>query len=291
MTHDGSSRPAMGVLGAGVMGRGIAEVGLARGCDVVLVDVSQDALGTARASIALSLARARRKDAGAVDANEGLSRLTLSTHLADLAGCTIVVEAVREVYEEKADLVRSLDSVVAPDAVIASNTSSIPVTRLAAASAHPSRVLGLHFFNPAPTMPVVELIPTPLSAQFVVDGARQFAEQVLGKTVVLAPDRSGFLVNALLVPYLLSAVRALQDGTASRDQIDAAMTGACGMPMGPLRLCDLIGLDTLVLVSDSLFAEHRGPEFVAPPLLRRYAEAGLLGRKSGRGFYDYASTP
>lgn len=281
-------RPAIGIIGAGVMGGGIAELAVARGCDVILVDVSGQALAAAHARIAASLERARAKQESASDPSEVLSRLRTSTSLDDVAGRRLVIEAVRESYDDKATLIHQLDKVLAGNAVIASNTSSIPITRIAASSVSPGRVVGLHFFNPAPVMPVVELIGTPVSDDDALESTRSFAADVLGKTVVGAPDRAGFLVNALLVPYLLSAVRSLQNGVAAREEIDDAMTGACGMPMGPLRLCDLIGIDTLVLVADSLYAEHRSPEFVAPPLLRRHAEAGLLGRKSGRGFYEYA---
>lgn len=285
---DPTTSPAIGVVGAGVMGVGIAELAAARGYDVVLIDVTPTALEIARARMTASLERARARTTDAPEPLEALARLRTGTEVRDLADCPLVIEAVRESYDDKAALIRQLDAVVASDAVIASNTSSIPITRIAAASSSPERVVGLHFFNPAPAMPVVELIGTPLAAEAALEAARVFAADGLGKTVVRAPDRSGFLVNALLVPYLLSAARSLQDGVASREEIDDAMTGACGMPMGPLRLCDLIGLDTLVLVADSLYAEHRSAEFVAPSLLRRHAEAGLLGRKAGRGFYEYA---
>lgn len=288
---DGPAALRIGVVGAGVMGGGIAQLAAVRGCQVVLVDVSADALDAARGRMEASARRAQAQGPGSPHPEGLLARLSVSTDLSALARCSLVVEAVRETYEDKASVVQALDGVLARDAVIASNTSSIPITRIAASSAVPERVVGLHFFNPAPVMPVVELIGTPLTDDGALAAARSFAADVLGKTVVAAPDRAGFLVNALLVPYLLSAVRSLQDGVASRAEIDDAMTGACGMPMGPLRLCDLIGIDTLVLVADSLYAEHRSAEFVAPSLLRRHAEAGLVGRKSGRGFYEYAATP
>jgi 3-hydroxybutyryl-CoA dehydrogenase len=201
-----------------------------------------------------------------------------------------VIEAIRESLDAKAALLRDVDALVPPHALVLTNTSSIPVVRLARTTARPGRFLGLHFFNPAPVMPLVEVVPTLLTEEWATSRAEEFAGGVLGKRVIRAQDRPGFVVNALLVPYLLSAVRMLENATATRDDIDEGMVAGCGMAMGPLRLCDLIGLDTLVLVAESLYAEHLDPAYAPPSLLRRYVDAGWLGRKSGRGFYDYETS-
>ena len=217
------------------------------------------------------------------------TRLTFSLDVSDLADCPIVIEAIREDVADKIALFRALDKVLEPTAVVATNTSSIPVAKLAAATDQPGRVLGLHFFNPVPLMPLVEVIPSLLTEGWAVERADAFVREVLGKDVIRARDRAGFVVNAILVPYLLSAIRSLEHGVASRDDIDKGLVGGCGMPMGPLRLCDLIGLDTLLLVADSLYSEHLDPAFVPPALLRRHVDAGWLGRKSDRGFYEYGA--
>lgn len=278
----------LGVVGSGVMGAGIAEVGAKGGCSVVVVDSVDAALERASAGMRRSLDKAAAAGKVAEPVDAILARVTFTTDLAALADREIVIEAIREAIDDKIDLIERLDAVVADDAIIATNTSSIPVARLGAASANPGRVLGLHFFNPVPLMPLVEVVASLLTDQTAADRAYAFCVDVLGKKAIRAADRSGFVVNAILVPYLLTAIRSLQNGVASRDDIDEGMVGGCGMPMGPLRLCDMIGLDTMLLVSQTLYAEHLDPGYAPPALLRRHVEAGLLGRKSGRGFYDYA---
>jgi 3-hydroxybutyryl-CoA dehydrogenase len=278
----------LGVVGCGVMGAGIAEVGAKAGCDVVVVDAFADALDKAKARMAASLAKAEAAGKLSEPADAISARIRWSTDLADLADREFVTEAIRETIEDKAALVRQLDEILAPDAIIATNTSSIPVAQIAAASAHPGRVLGTHYFNPVPVMPLVEVVAAIQTDPDVADRTHAFCADVLGKKVIRAKDRSGFVVNALLVPYLLDAIRSLENGVASAEDIDEGMVGGCGMPMGPLRLCDMIGLDTMLLVAQSLYAEHLELRFAPPALLKRHVEAGMLGRKSGRGFYDYS---
>ncbi len=219
-----------------------------------------------------------------------LERLHFATDYADLADRDLVIEAVVESEAEKLQVFAMLDKAVeSPDAILASNTSSIPIMKLAMATGRPASVIGLHFFNPVPIMHLVELVTSLLTSDETKQRAEQFAGDVLGKHVVWSQDRAGFIVNALLVPYLLSAVRMLESGFATAADIDAGMVEGCAHPMGPLRLCDLIGLDTVVAVADSLYAEFKEPLYASPPLLSRMVEAGLLGRKTGRGFWDYRS--
>jgi 3-hydroxybutyryl-CoA dehydrogenase len=273
------------------MGAGIAEVAARAGCPVVLVDIDAGALAAAQERIRASLTRAESKGRLAEPVDVVAGRLSFSEDLRSLAGSTIVIEAIRESLPDKLDLIQRLDGVVAEPTVLASNTSSIPISQLAAGSRTPGRVVGLHFFNPVPAMPLVELVPSVLTDAVTSERARTFAAGVLGKQVINAPDRAGFVVNAILVPYLLSAIRSLQDGVATREEIDAGMVGGCGMPMGPLALCDLIGLDTMQYVADSLYREYLAPAYAAPSLLRRHVDAGLLGRKTGRGFFTYQPEP
>jgi 3-hydroxybutyryl-CoA dehydrogenase len=283
------SNQVMGVIGSGTMGMGIAEVGARGGWSVIVVDTESAALTRARTAIEASLGRA--VSSGKLDTvvDDVMARLTFTQDLADLAPCTFVLEAIRENLDDKVTVFRALDTILDESTVIATNTSSIPVANLAAATAHPARLLGLHFFNPVPVMGLVELVPSLLTDPDAADRAEAFARDVLGKEVVRAKDQAGFVVNVILVPYLLSAIRALDNGVASRDDIDRGLVGGCGMPMGPLRLCDLIGLDTMLLVAQSLYGEHLDPSFAPPALLRRHVDAGWLGRKTGRGFYDYAA--
>jgi 3-hydroxybutyryl-CoA dehydrogenase len=283
------SNQVLGVVGSGTMGTGIAEVGARSGWSVVVVDTEPAALERARAAIEKSITRA--VSSGKLDAvaDEVMARLTFTQKLTDLAPCPVVIEAVRESFEDKVAVFRELDSILDENAVVATNTSSIPVAKLAAATTHPGRLLGLHFFNPVPVMKLVELVPSLLTDPEAADRVEAFARDVLGKDVIRAKDQAGFVVNAILVPYLLSAIRSLDNGVASRDDIDSGLVGGCGMPMGPLQLCDLIGLDTMLLVAESLYSEHLDPAFVPPTLLRRHVDAGWLGRKSGRGFYDYSA--
>jgi 3-hydroxybutyryl-CoA dehydrogenase len=279
---------AVGVVGSGIMGAGIAEVAARGGCDVLVREVTAELAEAGRATIAASLERAvSRGKLSTADRDATLGRIRTTTELAELADRDLVIEAIVEDEPTKTALYRELSAVVRPDCVLASNTSSIPISRLAAAAQDPQRVLGMHFFNPVPVLPLVELVPSLRTGQSTVDVAREFAEQRLGKKTVLCKDRAGFVVNALLVPYLLAAVRMVEAGVATAEDVDTAMVGGANHPMGPLALTDLIGLDTTAAVAASMYEEFKEPLYAAPPLLLRMVEAGLLGRKSGRGFFDY----
>lgn len=279
----------VGVVGCGLMGSGIAEVCARAGRDVVVVEADRAAAEAGRERIARSLARAAA--AGKLTAAEreaAAGRITMTTDMDRLADRDLVVEAVAEDERAKLEVFARLDAAVERrDAVLATNTSSIPVVRLAAATSRPDQVIGLHFFNPVPVLPLVELVPSLLTGDETVRRAREFASGVLGKRVVRAQDRAGFVVNALLVPYLLAAVRMADSGTASAEDIDRGMTLGCAHPLGPLALADLIGLDTVRAIAQSMYAEYREPLYAPPPLLARMVDAGLLGRKTGRGFHTY----
>jgi 3-hydroxybutyryl-CoA dehydrogenase len=279
----------VGVVGCGLMGAGIAEVCARAGLDVLVREIDEQAAVSGRARIEASLDRALKAGkAAAGDRDAVLSRLTFTTRLDDLAGRDLVIEAATEDPEVKAGVFAELDAVVRrPDAILATNTSSVPVFEVARATSRPAQVLGLHFFNPVPVQKLVELIPSALTGKNAAGRARAFAAGVLGKTVITAPDRSGFVVNALLVPYLLSAIRMVEAGLATAGDIDTGMVLGCAHPMGPLKLADLIGLDTLQAIAESMYVEYKEPPYAAPPLLRRMTAAGLLGRKTDRGFYDY----
>ncbi len=277
----------LGVVGCGLMGAGIAEVGARGGCTVVVVDAAAEALDRAQDRMRASLAKAEAAGRLSQSADVIMDSITFTTDLSALSDREIVIEAIREAFDDKAELVGRLDDILTDDAIIATNTSSIPVARIAAASRRPERVLGTHFFNPVPVMPLVEVVASLQTDPEVADRTHVFCADVLGKKVIRAADRSGFVVNAILVPYLLSAIRSLQNGVATKEDIDEGMVAGCGMPMGPLALCDMVGLDTMLLVSESLYAEHLDAAFAPPALLKRHVEAGMLGRKSGRGFYAY----
>jgi 3-hydroxybutyryl-CoA dehydrogenase len=278
----------VGIVGAGHMGSGIAEACAVAGVDVVVHEPQTAPLVRSRERIAASLdkavARGKWPPHAAADA---LRRIVHTTTLEELGGCELVVEAVTEDEAIKTGVFRRLDARLGPDVMLASNTSSIPITTLAAATTRPDRVLGLHFFSPVPVMRLVEVIPAFATAPETVAAAEAFAEQI-GKHAIRSKDRAGFLVNILLIPYLIHAVRLYADGFGTRDDIDDGMRLGCGHPMGPLALCDFIGLDVIDGICTSLYDEYRREEYVAPPLLRRMVTAGCLGRKSGRGFYDYA---
>jgi len=270
------------------MGAGIAEVGAKGGCSVIAVDVSDEVVAAAKERMTKSLAKAEAAGKLAEPAETILGRITFTSDMSALADREIVIEAIRETIEDKSALMSKLDSIVAPDTIIATNTSSIPVAQIAAASSHPERVLGMHFFNPVPVMQLVEVIACLVTDPAQADKAAEFGATMLNKKVIRAADRAGFVVNALLVPYLLAAIRALETGVATKEDIDQGMVYGTGMPMGPLTLCDMIGLDTMLLVAQSLYNEYLDPAVAPPSLLRRHVEAGLYGRKSGRGFYDYS---
>lgn len=281
----------VGIVGAGQMGRGIAEVCARAGLSVTLCDTTEDRARAGLAGVADSLLRAEKK--GTLTSEErahALAGISVAADLSRLAGADLVVEAAVEDEQAKTELFRRLDEVVdQPDAVLASNTSSIPIARLAAATRRPQSVLGLHFFNPVPVMPLVEVIPSLHTSEAAEQRVRAFASEALGKRTIVAEDRAGFVVNSLLVPYLLAAVRMVASGTATAEDIDTGMTAGCAHPMGPLRLADLIGLDTVAAIGDALYEEHKEPLYAPPPLLRRMVESGVLGRKSGRGFFNYAA--
>jgi 3-hydroxybutyryl-CoA dehydrogenase len=279
----------VGVVGAGQMGAGIAEVSLRAGVDVRIYEPT-DALVTAgRERIEKSLDRGVSKGKlSQEERDDALSRLSVTTALAELSDRQLVIEAIVEDDAVKAKVFAELDEVITdPDAVLASNTSSIPIMRIAAATKNPGRVLGLHFFNPVPVLPLVELIGTLVTTDAALERTEKFASEVLGKQVVRCSDRSGFVVNALLVPYLLSAVRMVEAGFATIEDVDTAVVAGLSHPMGPLRLSDLVGLDTLKLIADKMFEEFKEPLYAPPPLLLRMVEAGQLGKKSGQGFYSY----
>jgi 3-hydroxybutyryl-CoA dehydrogenase len=278
---------ALGVVGAGFMGSGIAESAARAGFAVTLVEPGQDALDRSRARIETSVARAvaggklADGEAGAL-----LERIDWTTELDSVAPAGVVVEAVYEDPNVKGPLFRDLDRLLPESAVLASNTSSIPIAQLASWTERPERVVGLHFFSPVPVMKLVEVVVGLDTAPAIVERAESFARSI-GKRPIRTKDRSGFIVNMLLVPYLMAAVRMYEDGFATREDIDEGMKLGCGHPMGPLTLCDFIGLDVLYAVCDSLYEEFKRPEYAPPPLLKRMVVSGHHGRKTGRGFYEY----
>jgi 3-hydroxybutyryl-CoA dehydrogenase len=271
------------------MGSGIAEVCARAGLDVLVREVDDDAVDRGRRRIDASLDRAVRSGKlGEAEREAAQERIRFTLDLGDFADRDLVCEAVAEDEAVKTEVFRALDKAVTnPDALLTSNTSSIPIMKLGMATSRPERVLGMHFFNPVPVLQLVEVVESLLTAPAAIADAEGFVEAVLGKTVVRSQDRAGFIVNALLVPYLLSAVRMMDSGFASAEDIDNAMVLGCAHPMGPLRLSDLIGLDTTLAIAESMYAEFKEPLYYPPPLLLRMVEAGLLGKKTGRGFYDY----
>ncbi|MET7924140.1 3-hydroxybutyryl-CoA dehydrogenase [Streptomyces sp. NPDC005349] len=279
----------VGVVGSGAMGAGIAEVSALAGMDV-LVAVSREAsLTTGRHRILASLDRSVAKGRlTPAERDAAVARIGFTMDLGELADRQLVVEAVREEETLKLDLFATLDKVVEdPEAVLASNTSSIPIMKLAGATNRPAQVIGTHFFNPVPAMSLVELVGSLHTSDATVDRAEAWVATTLGKQPIRSKDRAGFVVNALLVPYLLSAVRMAETGFATVEDIDQGMVLGCSHPMGPLRLTDMVGLDVVAAVADALYEEFKEPLYAAPPLLSRMVEGGLLGRKSGRGFYTY----
>ena len=278
-----------GVVGCGLMGSGIAEVAARSGCDVKIVEASDGALQAGMERMERSLDRAVRAEKITDDDKaQVMGNITFSTKLTSLADRQFVVEAVVEQEEAKLEVFRRLNDVVDdPEAILASNTSSIPIMKLAMATSRPQQVIGVHFFNPVPVMGLVEIISSLLTGDKTAALCREFASDQLEKRVVSSQDRAGFVVNALLIPYILSAIRMMESGFASAEDIDAGMVLGCNHPMGPLALCDLIGLDTTMAVAESLYEEFKEQLYAPPPLLSRMCDAGLLGRKNGRGFYRY----
>jgi 3-hydroxybutyryl-CoA dehydrogenase len=282
---------AVGVVGCGLMGAGIAQVCAEAGYDVVVREVTDELLKKGLARIEGFLEKGVRK--GKLDpqrAQQVMSRLRGTTELLELSRCEIVIEAVVENLELKRGVYEALDRVCPPQTLFASNTSSLSITEMAAATRRPDRFVGLHFFNPVPVMQLVEVVRSPLTSAEAFEQAFEFAKS-LGKTPVRATDKTGFIVNRLLVPYLLDAIRALESGTASVADIDQAMRLGCGHPMGPLRLLDFVGLDTTYYIANIMFEEFRETRFAPPPLLKRMVQAGLHGVKTRKGFYDYAHDP
>jgi 3-hydroxybutyryl-CoA dehydrogenase len=278
----------IGVVGAGFMGSGIAESAARAGLRVHVYEPQEAPLERAREGIATSVQRAIRGGKLEPDDARALQeRISYSTEMHSLHGAELVVEAIVEDDEIKRRMFRTLDDALDESVILASNTSSIPIAGLAAATHRPDRVIGLHFFSPVPVMRLVEIVVALDTAASTVDRAEAFVTQI-GKRPIRTKDRSGFIVNMLLVPYLMAAVRMYEDGFASREDIDEGMRLGCGHPMGPLSLCDFIGLDVLYAVCDSLYDEFKRAEFAPPPLMKRMVALGHLGRKTGRGFYDYA---
>ena len=281
----------VGVLGCGLMGSGIAQVAATAGYDTVVRDVSQQVWDRARAGIEKSLGKFVEKGKlPAPDRDAALKRLRYTTVTAELKGCDIVLEAVTEDLDLKNALWKELDGLCPPATIFASNTSSLTIAAMAAATRRADRFVGLHFFNPVPLMPLVYVVRTVTTSEETFRRSFAFAKS-LGKEPVAAKDNSGFIVNLLLVPYLLDAIRAVERGVGSVPDIDKAMQLGCGYPMGPLTLGDFVGLDTTYYIAEIMFNEFREKRFAPPPLLKRMVMAGLYGRKSGRGFYDYTKDP
>ena len=280
----------VGVVGCGLMGSGIAEVSARAGLDVVVVESTQDRVDAGVQRLERSLQRAEsRGKLGDTSAADVLGRISVTSKIEALADRELVVEAIVEDERPKTDLFRQLDAVVeSPDAILASNTSSIPIMKLGVVTGRPDQVLGIHFFNPVPVLTLVELVPSLLTSEETVERSRTFVQDRLGKHAIDCQDRAGFVVNSLLVPFILSAIRMLESGFATAEDIDQGLVLGAAHPQGPLALADLIGLDTTQAIAESLYEEFKEPLYAAPPLLARMVHAGLLGRKTGRGFYTYS---
>lgn len=279
----------VGVIGAGLMGSGIAEVAAKAGSDVLVWEAKQEFADAGKARIEKSLDKAvNRGKLSEEDRDAALGRLTFTTKLEDFADRELVMEAIIENEDIKKDVFAKLDEIVEDKkAPLCSNTSSLPIQTIASATKNPGRVLGLHFFNPVPVLPLVEVIPALTTDEDVVEVAQTYATEKLGKQAIRAKDRSGFIVNFLLVPYMLSAVRMVENGVATPEDIDTGMKLGANHPMGPLTLADMVGLDTCAFIADVMYKEFGDPSYACPPLLRRMVTAGHTGRKSGKGFYEY----
>jgi 3-hydroxybutyryl-CoA dehydrogenase len=281
----------VGVVGCGLMGAGIAQVCAEAGYQVLVREVSEDLLKKGLGKIEAFLTKGVERGKVTAEGKAGvLSRLQGTTDLARMSACDLVIEVVTENLEVKRQVFQALDAACGPQAIFASNTSSLSITEMAATTRRPARFVGLHFFNPVPLMKLVEVVRSPLTDPAVFEEAAAFA-QSLGKTAVRASDKTGFVVNRLLVPYLLDSVRALEEGVGSIADIDEGMRLGCGHPMGPLTLLDFVGIDTTFYIANIMFDEFREKRFAPPPLLKRMVQAGLYGRTSGRGFYDYSQEP
>jgi 3-hydroxybutyryl-CoA dehydrogenase len=277
----------VGVVGCGLMGSGIAEVCARAGYDVVVREVNDEFLQKGLSRIRESLGRAvARGKTTQEQADQALGHLTGTLELADFSGCDLVVEAAVENMMLKKEIFADLDQVLPPHAILASNTSSLCVTEMASVTRRGDKILGIHFFNPVPVMPLIEFVRTILTSDETMAIAHEFGAS-LGKTMVTAKDTPGFIVNRLLIPYILDAVRVFENGLATREDIDTAIKLGLNHPMGPLTLLDFVGLDTTLFIADAMFEEYKDERFAAPPLLRRMVLAGQLGRKTGKGFYDY----
>ncbi len=278
----------LGIVGCGLMGSGIAQVSADSGYHTVVHEVDDEILAKGLNAIEHFLSRSVKKGTLTEERKtEVLGRIRGTTRLEDLQGSDLIVEAIVENLQAKTDLYRALDDIVGPDAIFASNTSSLCITQMAANTRRPARFVGLHFFNPVPRMKVVEIVATIMTEPEVLELVTGFARS-LGKTPIRSADRPGFVVNRLLVPFLLDSIRALEEGVGTKEDIDTGMKLGCGHPMGPLELMDFVGLDTTFYIANIMYDEFREKRFAPPPLLRRMVMAGLLGRKSGKGFYDYA---
>ncbi len=280
---------SVGVVGCGLMGSGIAEVCARAGYATIVREINDDLLARGRQRIEQSLETAvRRNKLGPGERDAALTRLTGTTSLEDFGGCDLVIEAATENPEIKRRTFEELDRVCPPHAILASNTSSIPIIQMATATRRADQVLGMHFMNPVPVMPLIEFVRTLTTSDATLETARRFGES-LGKRIIVSKDRAGFIVNFLLIPYLCEAIRMLEQGFATREDIDVGMMLGTSYPMGPLKLLDFVGLDTTLFIADILFDEFKDSRFAAPTLLRQMVTAGYLGRKTGRGFYNYAA--
>jgi 3-hydroxybutyryl-CoA dehydrogenase len=278
----------VGVVGCGLMGSGIVEVCARNGYDVVVREINDELLQKGMARLKRSLSRGvERGKITQWEMDAALTRIKSTIEMGDFAPCDLVIEAVVEKMEVKKQVFAELDGICLPHAILASNTSSLCITEMASVTKRPDKVLGLHFFNPVPVMPLLELVRTILTDDETLQTAQEFGK-ALGKTTVVAKDTPGFIVNLLLVPFLLDVVRAVENGVATREDIDTAIKLGLNHPMGPLTLLDFIGLDTTLFIADAMYGEFKDPRYAAPPLLRRMVLAGHLGRKTGQGFYDYS---
>ena len=278
----------VGVIGGGTMGAGIAEVCAKAGSNVLVLETKQEFADAAQARIANSIGKGvARGKISQEEADAAISRVRVTLDIEEFADRDLVIEAAPEIEALKFEIFGKLDKIVKPAGILATNTSSIPVIKIANATQRPSQVVGVHFFNPVPVMPLVEIVVSLVTSEETVAAVTEFARDTLGKKAVRAGDRAGFIVNALLIPYLCDAVRMLESGYASAEDIDEAMKGGCGYPMGPLTLLDTVGLDVALAAAESLYAEFAQPNYAPPALLRRKVDAGHLGRKTGQGFYSY----